>query len=97
MFSVTITDTNELSSTTITVDKSELLIGRITGNDIILPKTNVSKRHARVISKNGKMILIDLLSTKGTFVNHQKLTGPQIITDMDQIGIGDFTLVIKEI
>jgi pilus assembly protein CpaF len=34
-------------------DKPEVTIGRVQGNDIILPKGNVSKRHSRIVLKDG--------------------------------------------
>ncbi len=34
-------------------NKPEVTIGRVQGNDIVLPKGNVSKRHARIVLKDG--------------------------------------------
>jgi pilus assembly protein CpaF len=96
MLSVTITEKDGPSTTT-TFDKTEVLIGRVKGNDVVLPKTNVSKRHSRIVVKDGKIILIDLKSTNGTFVNGRKITGPQVMQDGDKIYIGDFTIEVKEI
>src|ERR1041384_3436184 len=55
-------------------DKAEVTIGRVQGNDIILPKGNVSKRHSRIVFKDGKFIIVDLKSTNGTYVNGRKIT-----------------------
>ena len=96
MLSVTITEKDGPSTTT-TFDKTEVLIGRVKGNDIVLPKTNVSKRHSRIVIKDGKIILIDLKSTNGTFVNGRKITSPQVMQDGDKIYIGDFTIEVREI
>ena len=96
MLSVTITEKDGPSTTT-TFDKTEVLIGRVKGNDVVLPKTNVSKRHSRLVVKDGKIILIDLKSTNGTFVNGRKITGPQVMQEGDKIYIGDFTIEVKEI
>jgi len=46
-------------------DKPEVTIGRVAGNDIILPKGNVSKRHSRIVLKDGKFIIVDLKNTPG--------------------------------
>ena len=54
-------------------NKSEVTIGRVQGNDIILPKQNVSKRHSRIVVKDGKFIIVDLKSTNGTYVNGQRI------------------------
>src|SRR3978361_1836109 len=55
-------------------NKPEVTIGRVQGNDIVLPKGNVSKRHARIVLKDGKFIIVDLKSTNGTYVNGRKIT-----------------------
>ncbi len=73
-------------------DKSEVTIGRVQGNDVILPKGNVSKRHARIVLKDGKFIIVDLKSTNGTYVNGRKITSPLVVKDNDKIYIGDFIL-----
>ncbi len=52
--------------------KSEITIGRVQGNDIVLPKQNVSKRHSRIVVKSGKFVITDLKSTNGTYVMVEK-------------------------
>lgn len=78
-------------------DKSEVTIGRVQGNDVILPKGNVSKRHARIVLKDGKFIIVDLKSTNGTYVNGRKITSPLVVKkDVDKIYIGDFIIGVDE-
>src|SRR5919202_504167 len=77
-------------------NKPEVTIGRVQGNDIVLPKGNVSKRHARIVLKDGKFIIVDLKSTNGTYVNGRKITSPLVIKSTDKIYIGDYTLSIEE-
>ena len=64
-------------------DKSEVTIGRLQGNDIILPKGNVSKRHSRIVLKDGKFIIVDLKSTNGTYVNGVP------VSEVTPLGFGD--------
>jgi len=73
-------------------DKPEITIGRTKGNDIMLPKGNVSKRHCRVVLKDGRFIVVDLKSTNGTYVNGRKITSPVVVRGEDKIYIGDFVL-----
>ena len=77
-------------------DKPEVTIGRVQGNDIILPKGNVSKRHSRIVLKDGKFIIVDLKSTNGTYVNGRKITTPLVIKGSDKVYIGDFILAVEE-
>ena len=71
-------------------NKLEVTIGRVQGNDIVLPKGNVSRHHARIVLKDGKLIIVDLKSTNGTYVNGRKITSPLVVKDSDKISIGDF-------
>lgn len=77
-------------------NKSEVTIGRVQGNDVVLPKGNVSKRHARVVLKDSKFIIVDLKSTNGTYVNGRKITSPLVVKNSDKIYIGDFIVGVEE-
>jgi Ca-activated chloride channel family protein len=72
--------------------RDEINIGRIRGNDVLLENGSVSKHHARVICRDGRVIVSDLQSTNGTFVNGRKLTGAAIVSPSDRVSIGDFVL-----
>jgi pilus assembly protein CpaF len=73
-------------------DKDEITIGRVDDNDVVLPRGNISKKHTRFVQKGGRVIVVDLKSTNGTFVNGKKLVAPQVISGDDKVNIGDFTL-----
>jgi len=45
-----------------------MVVGRLAENDLVVDEKTVSRRHARIIFRNGKFILIDQ-STNGTFVS----------------------------
>jgi pilus assembly protein CpaF len=76
-------------------DAAELSVGRVQGNEIMLPKGNVSKRHARLLYRDGRFIVTDLNSTNGTYVNRRKITQATIVREGDRIYIGDFVLRIE--
>src|SRR5215213_6066898 len=95
MFAIVITEKGG-EQRRIVFNKPEVTIGRVQGNDIVLPKGNVSKRHARIVLKDGKFIIVDLKSTNGTYVNGRKITSPLVIKDSDKIYIGDFILNVEE-
>src|SRR3954467_7328199 len=76
-------------------DSEEITIGRIDENDICLPKGNISKKHTKIVVKDGKIIVLDLKSTNGTYVNGKKLAGPQVIQPSDAVYIGDFILNVE--
>ncbi|MEP7052930.1 MAG: FHA domain-containing protein [Pseudomonadota bacterium] len=76
-------------------DAAELTVGRVQGNELMLPKGNVSKRHARLLYRDGRFIVTDLNSTNGTYVNRRKITQATIVREGDRIYIGDFVLRIE--
>jgi pilus assembly protein CpaF len=91
MFAVVITEKGG-AQRRVEFDKNEITIGRVQGNDIILPKGNVSKRHTRIVLKDDRFIVVDLKSTNGTYVNGRKITSPLVIRPSDKVYIGDFIL-----
>src|SRR5689334_24101781 len=76
-------------------DKNEINVGRVQGNDLMLPKGNVSKHHARLLFRDGRFIVTDLKSTNGTYVNGRKIAQATIVREGDKIYIGDFVLRIE--
>ena len=50
-------------------------IGRIVGLDLTLPFQSVSKRHAEIYCEGEELMLRDLDSTNGTFVNRKRVKG----------------------
>jgi pilus assembly protein CpaF len=78
-----------------TFDRTEINVGRVQGNDLMLPKGNVSKRHARLLYRDGRFIVTDLKSTNGTYVNGRKIAQATIVREGDKIYIGDFVLRIE--
>ncbi|MEJ1963378.1 MAG: type VI secretion system-associated FHA domain protein TagH [Gammaproteobacteria bacterium] len=75
-------------------------IGRVTGNDWVLPDANnfVSSRHARVSARDGVFFLEDT-SSNGTFVNAPDRPvlrgGPQPLCDGDRLYIGDYEIIVQ--
>ena len=76
-------------------DKNEINVGRVQGNDLMLPKGNVSKHHARLLYRDGRFIVTDLKSTNGTYVNGRKISQATIVRDGDKIYIGDFVMRLE--
>ncbi|MCA2979314.1 MAG: Flp pilus assembly complex ATPase component TadA [Myxococcaceae bacterium] len=79
-----------------TFDGDQVTIGRLAGNDIVLNKGNVSKFHTRFQLQDGKVLVVDLKSTNGTFLNGKKLTGPQVVRPTDKVYVGDYIINVEE-
>ena len=94
MFTVVVTEKGG-NQRRIGFDEESVSIGRVQGNEVILPKGNVSKRHAKVELKNGQFTVSDVESTNGTFVNGRRIQGPTPIFQGDKIYIGDFIVSLE--
>jgi hypothetical protein len=65
------------------------LLGRGDQADIRLEDSFASSRHARLVPQGNVMVLEDLGSTNGTYLNGEPLRGPQPLHVGDTIRIGD--------
>jgi hypothetical protein len=65
------------------------LLGRGDGADIRLEDAFASTRHARLVPQGDVIVLEDLGSTNGTYLNDEPVRGPQPLHAGDRIRIGD--------
>jgi hypothetical protein len=65
------------------------LLGRGEQADIRLEDSFASASHARLVPQGGVIVLEDLGSTNGTYLNGEPLRGPQPLHVGDRIRIGD--------
>lgn len=64
----------------------EIVIGRGSEFDMVLDEDMVSRRHAKIATFHGQIVLQDLKSTNGTFVNGER-------TSVARLKVGDKVLV----
>jgi pSer/pThr/pTyr-binding forkhead associated (FHA) protein len=65
-----------------------LVIGRDTSADVVLDDGQISRRHARLTPSNGGVVVEDLESTNGTFVNHNEVQAPVELRPGDELLVG---------
>jgi pSer/pThr/pTyr-binding forkhead associated (FHA) protein len=90
---------DENSSWTFPIEKQIVRIGRAADNDVVLSDDtrHVSRWHA-IIRHDGRgpVVLSDLKSVNGTFLNGRPIALPVPIFPNDTIKIGKFRLVLRE-
>lgn len=72
-------------------NKNELIIGRDDKSDIKMDGLQISNRHARLIQTAAGIVVEDLNSTNGVYVNGTRVSR-QAITTEDSIQIGSFQI-----
>ena len=77
------------------LDRDEITIGRREDNVVHLPERNVSRRHARLVRRDGGVLLEDLRSANGTRVNGVRITEPVSLGDADLVRIGDYGVALR--
>jgi hypothetical protein len=75
----------------------DFTLGRVKGNDLVLAAGNVSKRHTRVVAKDGRHLVVDLKTTNGTYLNGKRINGPQALKAGDRIDVGGFSLTYEAV
>ena len=74
---------------TFVLDQDSLALGRDPSNDIMISDPQVSRQHARIRRQGSLMVIEDVGSTNGTFVNGMRLTSPHTLVNGDVISLGD--------
>jgi pSer/pThr/pTyr-binding forkhead associated (FHA) protein len=73
----------------------EITVGRAAGCQVTVDDTYVSQLHARVFSRDGQVMVEDLGSTNGTYLNRSKVSGPMVMQKGDRLQIGNTVLEVR--
>lgn len=79
------------------LDQPSIAIGRSSGNDIMLDATSVSRYHISISQENGQVIVRDLESVNGTYLDGKKMNAnqPYVLRGGEEIQIGDLMLIFQ--
>jgi pSer/pThr/pTyr-binding forkhead associated (FHA) protein len=69
-----------------------IVFGRDPGCDMVLEFSMISSRHARLWQEGERVLIEDLGSTNGTFVNGNPIQRPTTVKQGDIIGLGSYSL-----
>ena len=74
---------------TFTLDRDTLTIGRDPTSEVAIIDAQVSRQHSRLVRQGNVVLLEDLGSTNGTFVNGVRVTTSHALSNGDVIALGD--------
>lgn len=81
--------------TVIPLKATVAVVGRAHGNAVRIPSAEVSRRHCRLIVKDGGVSVEDMDSVNGTFLNGKKLSSTQPVYPGDKIDIGPVSFTVE--
>ena len=73
----------------------ETIVGRQRGCDVRVPSADVSRRHCRLSYRDGVLVLEDLASANGTFLNGDRVTGQAAVRPGDKVRLGPVVFRIE--
>src|SRR5271163_3967018 len=78
----------------LTVDKTT--IGRVDDNSFPIPEGSVSSHHCEVLLRGSDVVIHDLNSTNGTFVNGHQVTGEAVIKPGQILRLGQVEIRLED-
>lgn len=70
-------------------------LGRSPLCQIVVPRSTVSRLHAKIERDGPRYQLVDAGSANGTFVNGKRVQAPYLLSDRDLIGLGAATAILR--
>ena len=71
------------------LDAPEITVGRSSVNGIVIHDDSVSREHAKILSKDGAVIVSDLGSSNGTFIQDAPVRAPTAMQNGDILRLGN--------
>jgi len=76
--------------------EDEVVLGRATSGTVLVDDPELSRRHARIYRDDADRLLVeDLGSANGTFVNGTRITSPRVLQPRDHLQIGTTVIEVR--
>jgi pSer/pThr/pTyr-binding forkhead associated (FHA) protein len=83
-----IIQTGKLAGKPLTIPPKDVIIGRDEGCFIRMGSAEISRRHCSLKATNDGILVTDLGSSNGTFVNDTAIAGPTLLRTGDRLRVG---------
>lgn len=94
---IEVDDKNKNRSEVFDINKTEITIGRGTDCDIQVVAEGVSRKHLRIFLDETSIMIEDLGSSNGTFINDQKITKQEFTTFFPATIGNGITISLKDV
>jgi hypothetical protein len=71
-----------------------IVLGRDRTCDVVLEHSSVSRRHARFVPEEGRVIVQDLDSQNGVWMKRKRITGQVAVKDGEEVSLGQATITL---
>jgi len=71
-------------------------IGRVDDNTFAIPEASVSSHHCEILLRGSDIVLRDLNSTNGTFINGQQMVGEAVLKPGQIIRLGQVEMRLED-
>jgi pSer/pThr/pTyr-binding forkhead associated (FHA) protein len=78
----------------LTINRAVAVVGRAKGCNVRIPEADVSRRHCRLAQMEGFVVIEDLRSLNGTFVNGVRITGAHVVRPGDAVDVGPMQFIV---
>ena len=85
------------ASTAVKLPDGVVTAGRQEDCQLRIKSSQVSRKHCQLFEKHGMLLVKDLGSSNGTFVNGAKIDGQRVMEPGDELGIGPIVFRIERI
>jgi pSer/pThr/pTyr-binding forkhead associated (FHA) protein len=82
-------------SQVIQLRSEETILGRQRGCDLRIPSAQVSRRHCRLSFRDDCLLVEDLASANGSFLNGEAIQGLQLVRPGDLLKVGPITFRVE--
>jgi predicted component of type VI protein secretion system len=79
----------------ISLDKANIVIGRRPDCDVRVPRLGVSRRHCELVVRGDSLVVRDLGSSNGTYVNGTRISGENIVEPGTRLRVGQVVLMVR--
>jgi predicted component of type VI protein secretion system len=73
----------------------QAVIGRAHGNTVRVPSSDVSRQHCRLLITEGMVMVEDMNSINGTFLNGRQIDCAECVRPGDHLGVGPVTFLVE--